>query len=63
MKKNGAGRYNWGRDVDDIDDAVESGEFNFAHTHRRSNSNSNQVNPLVGHSKYSSSPEDAIDEY
>lgn len=63
VKKNGGGRYNWGRDVDDIDDAIESGEFNFAHSHRRSNSNAAQGHPMLGHSKYPSGSDDAIDEF
>lgn len=38
-KKGGHGKGNWGKPEDDIEDLVESGEFNTGYHRRRTNSN------------------------
>ncbi|ANB12813.1 Tma10p [Sugiyamaella lignohabitans] len=38
VKKDGHGRGNWGKEGDEIEDLEQTGEFNFNHTRRRSNS-------------------------
>lgn len=46
-KKDGAGRFNWGSIDDEIAMVEESGEYNFAHQRKRTNSSMSANRPLV----------------